>query len=493
MNQGHFHIVGFTSITVISLAVLFNSTSNFYLLLSLLSLYYVTHCFRRDFRYRSSNCSVVLGCAYGDEGKGKITKVLLEPKPLISIWNISFTTTLKEYYESHKLKVCIRFGGANNAGHTVYDNDGNKIITHSVPTGIVNGCISIIGKGCLVNPKALKEEMEMLRSFNINGSVYVDKNAHVITDEHIQKDAESEMSLEKDNTEFKGGANGSTKKGVRFCAADKALRVGKRVYTVKDLFANVPGFTMIDTQQFLQTIEREHQKNNGVGLDIIMEGAQGYKLDPDTGDYPYCTSTGCNLAQVLTSGIIPKWLDLNYGIWGAQKLPTSYVGTRKYMREGCPDLIAFQKFPSCPERGSTTGRWRQVDYPNLHDWVNAINENNINHLVINKCDIIDDIYYGRYPKGENDDNPEYQFEHKSYSEILTVLIPKNTPLEHYYNPHYTVDLPFKADTYDSGDETKMTAIIFYDNDHYYDFIKQYLFNNCRTLKNVHLSYSPKEI
>lgn len=493
MNQGHFHILGFTIVNIISWYTLLYTTSSKFMWLSIASLTYLNYCLIRDYRYRSTTCSVVLGCAYGDEGKGKITKVLLEPKPFISIWDLTWSTTLKQYFESYKPTVCIRFGGANNAGHTVYDSKGNKIITHSVPTGIVNGCIAIIGKGCLVNPTALKEEMEKLRSFGIDGPIYVDKNAQVITDEHIQKDTASEAVLEKDNVEFKGGANGSTKKGVRFCAADKALRVGNRVHTVHNLFDDVPGFVMIDTQKFLLQQEAKSYQSIGVGLNIIMEGAQGYKLDPDTGDYPYCTSTGCNLSQVLTSGIIPKWLDMEYGIWGAQKLPTSYVGTRKYMREGCPDLVAFQKFPSCPERGSTTGRWRQIDYPNLKDWVDCINENNINNLVINKCDVIDAIYYGKYPTGEHDDNPEYQFEKTSYSEILTVLVPASTKLEHYPNPHEIVDLPPKQDTYDSGDTTLMIAVRFYDNDHYFDFIKRYLYNNCRTLKNVHLSYSPKEI
>ena len=497
MNQGKFHIIPFSlCLTTMSYTVVNAQQNNLFTYLAIASVIQLSVYLLSDLSYAKTTCSVVLGCAYGDEGKGKITKVLLNPDQ----FKWSLNATLREWINQHKTKVCIRFGGANNAGHTVYNDKNEKIITHSVPTGIVNGCISIIGKGCLVNPKALKEEMEMLRAFDINQPIYVDKNAQVITDEHIAKDSESENKLESSNKEFTGtGANGSTKKGVRFCASDKALRTGKRVHELEHLFDEVPGFVMVDASVFLKDLEKENFIKNWCGLNIIMEGAQGYKLDPDTGDYPFVTSTGCNLNQVYTSGIIPKWVDLEDGIWGAQKLVTSYVGSRNFMRPGCPDLVAFQKFPSCPERGATTERWRQIDYPNMKDWVSAIDDNNINNLVVNKCDIINDIYFGRYPeKGtyEMDNHPEYQFERKSHGDILTLLIPKSSEkeLKNYPHPHEIRTIPEKVDdVYKSGDKDDLIAIKFYDNDHYFGFIRDYLHQNCRTLRNVYFSYSPKKI
>ena len=495
MNQGKFYIVPFTfSLTALIYSVFTATELNLFTYLGIASIINLSLYLISDLKYSKTTCSAVLGCAYGDEGKGKITKVLLSPNKFA--WSLN--ATLREYIEQYKTKVCIRFSGANNAGHTVYNDKGEKIITHSVPTGIVNGCISIIGKGCLVNPDALKEEMQMLRSFGINQAIYVDRNAHVITDEHISKDSASENKLETSNTEFTGsGANGSTKKGVRFCAADKALRTGKRVYELEQLFQDVPGFVMINTGDFLKELEQQNAKDYWCGLNIIAEGAQGYKLDPDTGDYPFVTSTGCNLSQVYTSGIIPKWMDLENGIWGAQKLVTSYVGSRNFMRPDCPDLVAFQKFPSCPERGATTERWRQIDYPNMKDWVDAIDNNNVNNLVVNKCDIINAIYFGRYPeKGtyDTDELDDYQFERESHGNILTLLVPKSTPMQYYAYPHEVRTIPKKVDdTYKGNNEDDMMAVTFYDNDCYFDFIRDYLHQNCRTLKNVYFSYSPKKI
>ena len=440
--------------------------------------------FIHDIKYCNTTVSVVLGLAYGDEGKGKITKALTESK------KFSIYSTLKDWIQTKKRRVCIRFGGANNAGHTVYYK-GQKIVTHSVPTGIVNGDIAIIGKGCFVNPNALRLEMEKLRSYGIDGKIYVDKNAHIITQSHIDEDIASELMIEDSGVEFSSGANGSTKKGIRFCAADKALRIGKRVYTADYLFENVPGFEMIDTQKFLMELDNNY---HWFGLDIIMEGAQGYKLDPDTGDYPYCTSTGCNLSQVLTTGILPQWLDMDEGIWGALKIITSYVGSRKYMRYNCPDLEAYQKFPTCPERGATTDRWRQIDYPDLDDWISAINENGVNQLVINKCDVLNAIYYGKYPEGPNDNNPDYYFDRKPHPDIITIIVPIKIAFdaEREYVFGYR-DLPKKSDTYDDGSNHEKVAICFYDNDVYYQFIEDILRRHCKTLKNVYFSYSPEHI
>jgi len=182
------------------------------------------------------------------------------------------------------------------------------------------------------------------------------------------------------------------------------------------------------------------------------------------------------------------------GIWGALKIVTSYVGSRKYMRNDCPDLVAYQKFPTCLERGSTTDRWRQIDYPDLADWISAINDNGVNNLVINKCDVLDSIYYGKYPSGDNDDDPEYYFERKSHNNILTIIVPSqmayNADNEYVFKYR---DIPDKADTYDNGSTTDRVAICFLDNNEYYRFIEDQLMINCRTLKKVYFSYGPENI
>src|SRR4028119_1296263 len=82
---------------------------------------------------------VVVGAQWGDEGKGKIVDWL-----------------------SEQADVVVRFQGGHNAGHTLVV--GDKVYKLSLlPSGIVTGTLSIIGNGVVLDPWALKDEIERLR------------------------------------------------------------------------------------------------------------------------------------------------------------------------------------------------------------------------------------------------------------------------------------------------------------------------------------------
>ena len=84
---------------------------------------------------------VVVGSQWGDEGKGKIVDWL-----------------------SEQADVVIRFQGGHNAGHTLVI-DGVTYKLRLLPSGIVRkGKISIIGNGVVVDPWALIEEIEEIKS-----------------------------------------------------------------------------------------------------------------------------------------------------------------------------------------------------------------------------------------------------------------------------------------------------------------------------------------
>ncbi len=83
---------------------------------------------------------VLVGTQWGDEGKGKIIDLLAEDADIIA-----------------------RYQGGNNAGHTVMIGD-EEFILHLIPSGILRPrkeCV--IGNGVVVDPKALLEEIQMLR------------------------------------------------------------------------------------------------------------------------------------------------------------------------------------------------------------------------------------------------------------------------------------------------------------------------------------------
>src|SRR4028118_1429395 len=82
----------------------------------------------------------VIGAQWGDEGKGKIVDWL-----------------------ASRADAVVRFQGGHNAGHTlVVGNTTYKLSL--LPSGIVTGTLSIIGNGVVLDPWALKAEVEKLRA-----------------------------------------------------------------------------------------------------------------------------------------------------------------------------------------------------------------------------------------------------------------------------------------------------------------------------------------
>src|SRR3954467_15742755 len=106
---------------------------------------------------------VVIGAQWGDEGKGKIVHIIGKNSDVI-----------------------VRYQGGNNAGHTVVF-DGKHFVLHLIPSGILEpGKKAVIGNGVVVDPAALQEEVEFLRSrrISVDGRLTVSLHAHVILPYH---------------------------------------------------------------------------------------------------------------------------------------------------------------------------------------------------------------------------------------------------------------------------------------------------------------------
>ena len=96
---------------------------------------------------------VVVGSQWGDEGKGKIVDWL-----------------------SEQADVVIRFQGGHNAGHTLVI-DGVTYKLRLLPSGIVRkNKVSIIGNGVVVDPWALLEEIEEIKSKNVDVNINIVSN-----------------------------------------------------------------------------------------------------------------------------------------------------------------------------------------------------------------------------------------------------------------------------------------------------------------------------
>ena len=166
---------------------------------------------------------VVLGTQWGDEGKGKVV-----------------------HYLAEKADYIVRYQGGNNAGHTlIYEN--KPFVLHLIPSGILfTKKVCMITNGVVVDPKALKEEIDVLKKkkIPIDGRFFVSERAHVILPYHKLIDG----MLESDTTQTKIG---TTKKGIGPCYTDKVRRVGIRV------------IDYIDTEVFLELLDQNlREKEN---------------------------------------------------------------------------------------------------------------------------------------------------------------------------------------------------------------------------------------
>lgn len=279
---------------------------------------------------------VIVDLQYGDCGKGKVA-----------------------HYLSHKNSYThvLRYNGGCNAGHTIF-HKGKKFVTHHIPAGVFFGVRSVIGSGCVLDPDQFFAEIRMLERGGVKtkGKIFVADNTHVITDDHKAEDRK------------KGGKIGTTGRGNGPAYRDKYGRTGVRASEVKKL------------KPYLVDLYREWY--GGKPVSVLAEGAQGFGLDIDWGDYPFVTSSHCTTAGALLNGLPASAVR---DVWGVAKIYETYVGSKKFQ----PDGDVFNKIADIGEEyGATTGRRRQCNWMDMQTLERAVRMNGVTHLVFNKVDVL---------------------------------------------------------------------------------------------------------
>lgn len=287
---------------------------------------------------------VIVDLQFGDTGKGKVAHALAK---------------------TDDYDLVLRYNGGANAGHTVYHN-GQKVVTHQVPIGVLYGKKSVIGPGCVVNMEKLENEIAELNAagFVTEGLLFVDKRAHLVLEQHLAEDGVDEKI-------------GTTRQGIGPTYRDKYGRKGTRMEDV-ELGANVP-FQVIDIYDLFH---REYHRYR-----VLCEGAQGFHLDIDWGDYPYVTSSHCTVGSAILNGIPPKKIRK---VIGTMKAYETYVGNKTYYTdENDPTFKRIQEVGQ--EFGATTGRPRKVNWMNLDRVIMALEINGVNQVIINKADVLREV------------------------------------------------------------------------------------------------------
>ena len=178
---------------------------------------------------------IIVDLQAGDTGKGKVAHALAK---------------------SGNYTHVVRYNGGGNAGHTVYHN-GEKVVTHFVPIGVLYNIPSIIGPGCVVDPVKLEVELDQLEKINpeVRNYLMIDKRVHVITDQH----------KEEDSKDFKIGTT-KTGNGPAYSSKYKreGIRAGKYVHMVQEE-SNFPSY-VCDIYQILF----QKEKVNILGVIILL-------------------------------------------------------------------------------------------------------------------------------------------------------------------------------------------------------------------------------
>lgn len=332
---------------------------------------------------------VVVGCQWGDEGKGKIVDCLTE-----------------------KVAAVVRFQGGHNAGHTLVIH-GEKTILRLIPSGILHPKVQcIIGNGVVVSPSALLEEIKHLESFGleVRGRLHLSTACPVILPSHIALDQACEQQAP---------SLGTTKRGIGPAYEDKVARRGIRLgdllipdllikklkkllsyhhYLLQHYAPSEPwdensiiselltqGELLAPLLSDTQTMLANYLK---AGKKMLLEGAQGTFLDIDHGTYPYVTSSNTLSGAAATgSGLGPRHLDY---ILGVSKAYSTRVGNGAFPTELHNEIGSYLQQKG-QEFGSVTHRPRRCGWLDIVMLKRAIELNSISGLCLTKLDVLDGL------------------------------------------------------------------------------------------------------
>lgn len=347
-----------------------------------------------------SVCAVV-GGQFGSEGKGLI------------VGEIG-----KDF--GHHVRV-----GAANAGHTLYTEERvtegltkvgqwEKHVMQQLPcAAYANPDATLyVGPGALISLEIFIREMVTLAKWRrecglpVMPPIFVDPRAHVITQEQI--DAEQETDL----AERIGSTSTIAKEGIGTAAADRVLRAARcvRVGDAKALemfqtefrrraeddpaidstIAAEVGITVRDVPM---SLARDRIKMGN--YHILLEGTQGTGLSNTTSFFPYCTSRNTTVAGLCAdAGVAPTHVDRV--ILVCRTYPIRVAGNSGPFFKGSQE-ITWDDLDINPEneRTTVTKKVRRVATFSMEQVEEAVILNGATEIALTFADYIDPTITGQ--------------------------------------------------------------------------------------------------
>lgn len=213
---------------------------------------------------------IVVGGFYGSEAKGAVAGWLADKRREPNL-------------------MAIRVGGPN-AGHTIYDNMGEKWALRQVPVAAVTNADALLrtGAGSEIDIEVMEKEV---RELGVLDRYKIDDQATVIEDKHRHQES----------GDLGGGSLveriGSTGKGIGAARADRIMRMAG----TWDLYKSS------GTEVATGDVAFEAREILAAGHTVQLEGAQGFGLGLHAGYYPYCTSDDCRAIDACSKVGVSPW------------------------------------------------------------------------------------------------------------------------------------------------------------------------------------------
>ena len=283
----------------------------------------------------NNGCWVIVGGAFGDEGKGKIISYLaLKKNPTIAV----------------------RGGVGPNAGHTIVYK-GRTLKLRMLPCGVVNEKTQLfVGAGVLVDPEVFLKEIAETSS---SARTKVDRNCAVIEKKHVEIDREGHLKE----------VIGTTGTGTGPANSDRILRIGKLAKDDDRLKSYIDNTSC----RINSALDRKEL--------VLVEGTQGSLLSLYHGDYPYVTSKDVSASGICSDiGVGPKRVKEVLVVF---KSYTTRVGSGPLEGELSPEETVKRGWQ---EYGSVTGRLRRAAPFNFKLAKESITLNSATQIALTKLD-----------------------------------------------------------------------------------------------------------